>query len=128
MGSVSIWHWIVVLLIIGFPIVAIVGGFQKKVLIKHSHTGLMKYGYVGWSWTYYLFGWFVPITRGEIGIGALHLIISLLTLGIFQVVTSFLYNKQYMTRMLLAGWELADSEERNNLARVKLNISSNQTF
>jgi hypothetical protein len=37
---------------------------------------------------------------------------------------SFLYNRQYMTRMLTQGWVLADSPENNAYAMQKLNIAT----
>jgi len=69
------------------------------------------------------FWFFLPIFRGEIGIGLLHLVFSILTLNIFQLVMSFLYNKQYTSRMLTSGWQLSDEETVNALARKKLKIS-----
>ena len=125
MGSLSIWHWLIVLLLIGAaPLIGIaVIGWQRKFQIKHLQSGLIKNGFVGWSWTYQLFGWFVPIFRGEIGIGLLHLVLSVCTFGIFQTVMAFLYNRQYTSRMLLQGWELADTEEANNYAKLRLKIA-----
>ena len=67
-------------------------------MIQHPASGLIKNGYFGYSWTYLFFGWFVPLIRGELGIAALHLIFSIVTLGIWQFILSFIYNKQYMTR------------------------------
>ncbi len=121
----SIWHWIIVL--VGFsPLIIglIVMGAQKRVLVKHTQSGLTKSGYVGYCWTYFFFSWIVPITRGEIGIGVLHLILSVGTLGIFHLIMPFLYNKQYMTRLLTTGWQLADNEQLNALAKIKLGIAS----
>ena len=71
-----------------------------------------------------LYVWFfLPIFRGEIGIGLLHFVFSVLTLNIFQLVMPFLYNKQYTSRMLTSGWQLSDEETVNSLARQKLKIS-----
>ena len=98
-------------------------GMQKKVKLTHSDSGLNKYGYFGYCWTYCIFGFFVPIFRGEIGIGLLHLVFSILTFNIFQLVMPFLYNKQYTSRMLTSGWQLSDEETVNALARKKLKIS-----
>ena len=64
-------------------------------------------------------GFFVPIFRGEILIGVLHLIFSLVTFGLFQLVIPFLYNKQFTSRMLTSGWELSDKEENMQIARLK---------
>jgi hypothetical protein len=35
----------------------------------------------------------------------------------------FMYNKQYMTRMLTSGWVLAGSESDNAAARAALGIA-----
>ena len=125
MGSFSIWHWIVVLIVFSPLIIGLmVMGAQRRILVKHGASGLTKSGYVGYCWTYFFLGFLVPITRGEIGVGVLHLILSVVTFGLFQLIMPLLYNKQYMTRLLTSGWQLADSEELNALARQKLSIAS----
>ena len=124
MGSFSIWYWIVVILLFSpFFIGVLLMGLQKRVLIKHTQSGLVKSGYVGFCWTYWFFGWLVPVIRGEIGIGVLHLILTICTFGLFQIIMAFLYNKQFMTRQLTSGWVLSDTEELNILAKTKLGIA-----
>ena len=98
-------------------------GWQKKIKVKHKQSGVEKYCHVGYSWTYFLFGFFVPIFRGEISIGIFHLIFTIVTFGIFQFVMPFLYNKQSSIRLLTNGWDLNDTEENNTLARVRIGIS-----
>jgi len=100
------------------------GNFMAtKVIIQHPVNGLTKNGYYGYSWTYLFFGWFVPLIRGELGVAALHLLFSLFTFGIWQIIVSFLYNKQYMTRMLEKGYVLKDTEENMAKARIALGIA-----
>lgn len=129
MNIVSIWLWIIlavlVLVVVG-PIIFGLAflGFQKKVLLKHEQSGIVKNGYVGYSLTYLVFGWIVPIVRGEILVGVLHLVLTLFSFGLFQLLMPCLYNKQYMTRLLTNGWQLADTDAMNQIARVKLNIPS----
>lgn len=94
-----------------------------KVIIQHPINGLTKNGYFGYSWTYLFFGWFVPLFRGELGVAALHLLFSIFTFGLWQIIVSFLYNKQYMTRMLEKGYVLKDAESVMSSARVKLGIA-----
>ena len=101
---------------------AFMGG-QKRINLKHSDSGLNKSGFIGYSWTYFFFGFFVPIFRGEIGIGLMHLIFSVITFGVFHLIMPFLYNRQYTTRLLTSGWKLNDSDDRNILARLKIGIS-----
>lgn len=83
----------------------------------------MKTGLYGFSWTYLFFGWLVPVFRGELGVGALHLLFSVVTFGLWQFIACFIYNKQYMTRMITNGWELAGSEEENLKARAALGMA-----
>ena len=94
------WLWLILLILLSPIIIGLaLMGLQKKVRLIHPQTGLAKTGYVGWSWTYFLFGWLVPVIRGEIGIGVLHCILTFATFGIFQWIMSMLYNRQYMTRI-----------------------------
>jgi hypothetical protein len=129
MGSFSIWHWIVVLLVllILFSPVIIgiaVMGIQRSVIIKHEPSGLLKKGFYGYSWTYLLFGFFVPLFRGEIAIGLLHIILNIVTFGVFQVIMPYLYNRQFMTRQLTSGWVLADAAPKIAEARMRLRIAA----
>ena len=98
-------------------------GWQKGIVIVHKESGIKKNCFVGYSWTYFFFGFFVPIFRGEISIGIFHLIFSIVTFGVFQLVMPFLYNKQSSIRLLLNGWELNDSEENNLFASSKIGIT-----
>jgi hypothetical protein len=127
--SFSIWHWLILAIVLapfifGFVLI----GLQKKVRIQHTSSGIIKNGYVGWSWSYFIFGWCVPVVRGEIAVGLIHMALTFFTFGFFQIVMSFLYNKQYMTRMLTQGWVLADTPERNHFAMQKLNIAPFNSF
>jgi hypothetical protein len=96
--------------------------FAKKVRIIHEASGIAKDGYVGFSWTYLLFGWFVPVIRGEVGVGLIHLAITFVSFGLSQLIFPFLYNRQYMNRMLTSGWTLDSADPHYELARQKLNI------
>ena len=99
-------------------------GWQRKVKVKHRVSGVEKYCFTGYSWTYFFFGFFIPIFRGEIAIGIFHLIFTMLTFGIFQLIMPFLYNKQSSIRLLTSGWELNDTEDKMSFAKSKIGISS----
>ena len=117
---------LIIILIFFLPLILglIIMGVQKKINLKHTNSSLNKPGYVGYCWTYFFFSFFVPIFRGEILIGVLHLIFSIVTFGIFQLVIPFLYNKQFTSRMLTSGWELSDTDEHMQLARLRLGIGN----
>ena len=116
---------LLILLFLFIPLILglIFMGTQKKIILKHKDSGINKNGFVGYCWTYFFFGFFVPIFRGEISIGIFHLIFALVTFGLFQLVMPFLYNKQFSTRLLTNGWGLNDTEEKNELARLKIGIA-----
>ncbi len=83
---------------------------------------MTKKGFYGFSWTYFCFGWLVPLFRGETSTGFIHLLLSIITGGIWQIYMCFKYNEQYMDRMITSGWELAGSEDENSMARAALGI------
>lgn len=95
----------------------------RTVMIQNKYNGLTRKGYFGFSWTYFFFGWWVPLIRGELSVAALHFLFTLITLGLWQFIVSFLYNKQYMVRMLEKGYELQDDEQTMAQARVALGIA-----
>ena len=118
--------FLVIIIIFFSPLILglIFMGAQKKINLKHTNSSLNKPGFVGYCWTYFFFSFFVPIFRGEILIGVLHLIFSVVTFGLFQLVIPFLYNKQFTSRMLTSGWELSDTEKNMQVARLKLGIGN----
>ena len=125
MYEISIVSMIIILVIFSPLIVgSIFLGWQKKIKVRHNESGIEKNCFVGYSWTYFLFGFFVPIFRGEISIGVFHLIFSLVTFGIFQLIMPFLYNKQSSIRLLNNSWSLNDIDENNQIARKKIGIPS----
>jgi len=119
----NFWIWALVFVVLSPLILGLLLiGLQKKVLIIHSVSGIAKNGYTGYSWTYLFFGWFVPVVRGELGVGVLHLVITLVSFGLSQLIFPFLYNRQYMNRMLTSGWVLDMADPNYETARQKLNI------
>ena len=125
MFEFSIWHW-AVLVVIFSPVILGIAllGLQKSVRIIHLNSGLAKNGYVGYSWTYLVLGWFVPMFRGELGIGVLHFAFTLISAGLSQLIFPLIYNRQYMTRMLTSGWQLDSSDPNYDLVKHKLNVIS----
>ena len=95
----------------------------SKINIRHKEGGIIKTGFYGFSWTYLFFGFFVPLFRGELGVGALHLLFTLVTGGLWQLIVCFLYNKQYMTRMLTRGWILDGSDSEKTMASSALGVA-----
>ena len=125
MGSFSIWHWLVVFIIFALPVLigALLMGFQRSVAIVHKDSGMRKNAYFGFSWTYMIFGWMVPLVRGEIGIAAIHFVLTVCTFGLTQCIFCFLYNKQHLSRLLLDGWQMDPSDANYAAACKKMGIA-----
>lgn len=125
MGEFSFLHWLIFAILVS-PIVLglLILGLQKPVRIIHRDSGLVKTGYIGYSWTYLLFGWFVPLIRGELGIAVLHLVITVFSAGLSQLIFPFIFNRQYMQRMLTAGWHLDPLDANYGLGQRELGIQS----
>lgn len=94
----------------------------KRVMLRHPVTGVVKAGAYGFSWTYLFFGFLVPMYRGELVVAALHLLFTIASAGISQLVFPFVYNRQYMQRMLEAGYVLHDDERVMAAAREALGM------
>ena len=95
----------------------------QKVMMKNPQTGLMKKGFYGFSWTMFLFGFWVPIIRGDLRGVLLALVIAIFTLGLGFWVWAFFYNKQYTTRLIEKGYQFADNDAINSMARLKLGVA-----
>ena len=94
------------------------------VMMKHPDTGLVKKGFVGFSWTTLFFGGFPALFRGDFLMGVVFIVLGCFTLGISSVIIAFFYNKQYTTKLVESGYQFADNEGVNSLARAKLGIAA----
>ncbi len=66
MFEFSIFHWFGFVLLISPIVIGLwLLGVQKPVRLIHTDSGLVKTGYIGYRWTYLVFGWFVPVMRGD---------------------------------------------------------------
>ena len=83
--------------------------------INLQKGNLIKKGFVGFSWTTFFFGFFVPLFRGDWLWLVIMLLLGLASCGIANLILAFLYNKFYTTKLLENGWEPADYFSRNTL-------------
>lgn len=76
--------------------------------IMKNQFGAVKTVKVGFSWTMLLFGFFVPLVRGDWKWAILSLALSFITAGICWIVLPFFYNKFYIKGLIEKGWLPAD--------------------
>ncbi len=93
------------------------------VMLKNPKTGVVKKGFYGFSWTMLFFGGFPYLFRGDLVMGLVMIVVQTVTFGIGTLIWAFLANKSYTTKLIEQGYELADSDGINAMARAKLGIS-----
>lgn len=76
---------------------------MKQILI--NEVGIMQKVKIGFSWTTFFFGPFVPLVRGDIKYFFIMIIASFLTFGISNIIFAFLYNKFYINDLLNKGYK-----------------------
>ena len=84
-------------------------------MIGLEKNGIQKKSFVGFSWTTFFFGFFVPLIRGDIKWFLIMLILSFLSFGLAQFILCFLYNKFYTVNLLEKGYSPADEFSRSIL-------------
>lgn len=102
-----------------------------KVTLKQTSTGLVKNGFIGFSWTTLFFGMFPALFRADfltfIGGFVILLILGLFTAGIGSLVAmlvwAFMYNKYYTRKLVEKGYILADTPELNAQAAQALGVA-----
>ena len=81
--------------------------------MRHSKTGITKEGFIGFSWTYFFFGFFVPLFRGHYPYAGIHFLISLANVwsfGIIGLVMAFFFNKFYTLRLIEEGYDFVEPD------------------
>ncbi len=91
--------------------------------ITLDKAGMKKQVKVGFSWTTFFFGFFVPLFRGDLKWAAIMFVttalIGVFTMGfgslIIGIVFSFIYNKLYIKDLIEKGWTPANEDSSNTL-------------
>ena len=83
---------------------------DQEVNLKKGNV--VKKGFVGFSWTTFFFGFFVPLFRGDIAWSLIMLIAALCTFGLSNLVFCFFYNKKYTDNLLREGFEPIGEADR----------------
>ncbi len=91
------------------------------ITLRNKDTGLIKECTTGFSWTTLIFGFFVPLIRGDFKWAAILIILSMLAGGptfgcgavFVDFIIAFLYNKIYIRNLMERGFVPADEDSRN---------------
>lgn len=86
-----------------------------QIYLKND-AGVLKECKIGFSWTTFFFGFFVPIFRGDWKWMLIMLIAAPVTFGISSIVFAFIYNKIYIKDLLEKGFMPMNDSDREALA------------
>lgn len=86
-----------------------------KIQLKYPSSNVMKNCKVGFSWTMFFFGLFVPIVRGDLKWTFFSLVLMFITFGLFWFILPFFYNKVYIKDLLEKGYVPSSEHSKNIL-------------
>lgn len=86
-----------------------------KASLRHE-SGVAKEIKVGYSWTSFFFGFWVPAIRGQWSDFAIMFISLVPTFGILPLIWTFKINKMYCQHLLEKGYKPASQEDADLLA------------
>lgn len=75
--------------------------------LKNPNTGQLRAAPVGFSWTTFFFGIFVPLLRKDLVMVLVMLVLGIVTFGIAFLVFPFIYNKIYLKGLLKRGYRVS---------------------
>lgn len=76
---------------------------------KNTHNGQTRLAPVGFSWTTFFFGFFVPLLRKDWVGAVIQFALSTITMGISCLVFPFIYNKMYIKSLVSDGFVVTHS-------------------
>lgn len=90
--------------------------------MRNSQTDQIKQVKVGFSWTMFFFGFWVPLFRGDWRWLVVMLLLDIIGIwsygtvsSIANIIMAFLYNKLYIEDLIKQGWYPADASAENAL-------------
>lgn len=78
-------------------------------------VGQTKKAKIGFSWTTFFFGFFVPLFRGDAKWTIVMLLAGIFTALLANILLSFLYNRFYICDLLSNGFRPADDSSEHAL-------------
>ncbi|MFC3801817.1 hypothetical protein [Cohnella sp. GCM10012308] len=96
---------------------------MMRISLRHS-SGVTKQVKLGFSWTFFFFGLWVPLFRGDFRNFFRIWGLSIVTLGIYGIISWWAYNGHYVRSLLEKGYGPADEWAKTALVDRRI-ITSN---
>ena len=96
---------------------------SSKIIFTNPNTGAIKEAPVGFSWTTLFFAGIPALMRGHIGMGAVILILGILTLWWSDIIFAFIYNKSYIKNLIGEGYKVTSTTIPEEQIAAKLGMT-----
>jgi len=96
---------------------------SSKITFTNPNNGNTKEAPVGFSWTTLFFAGIPALMRGHIGMGAVIIILGILTLWWSDIVFAFIYNKQYIKHLISEGYKVTSTTIPEEQIAAKLGMT-----
>ena len=93
-----------------------------KLNLKNPSTGEIKQAPVGFSWTTFFFGMFVPLIRADWLMAVIMLGVAMITFGLSNIVFAFIYNKLYIKNLIYKEGFKVTGSNNGNLDKVSASL------
>lgn len=90
------------------------------VKLRNLNTNEVEQVKVGFSWTMFFFGAFVPLLRGDWKWLLISLLANSLSIGFFCFILSFVYNKIYIKEKLNNNWVPNSESDAQSLKQANI--------
>jgi hypothetical protein len=98
-----------------------------KIQMRHRQNGIYKDGFIGFSWTYLFFGFFVPLLRGHYRYALYHFLIFVFSgplVPLVQFILAFKLNRWYTLDLIEQGYYFDTSPELKAHACNELGVAN----
>tara|TARA_B100000963_G_scaffold255515_1_gene224108 strand:+ start:503 stop:808 length:306 start_codon:yes stop_codon:yes gene_type:complete len=94
------------------------------ITFQNKKTKQLRDAPIGFSWTNFFFGFFVPLFRSDWKWAAIFFVLGWITFGFACFVTAFFYNKLYTDELIRNGFKVKSLNGADkNLIKLKLGLS-----
>ena len=94
------------------------------ITFENKKTKQLKLAPIGFSWTNFFFGFFVPLFRGDWKWAAIFFAVGWITFGFGSLITAFFYNKLHSQELLNSGFRIKSLNGADkNLVKAEWGIS-----
>jgi hypothetical protein len=97
---------------------------MAAIQMKHKDSGMLKSVPVGISITVILFGFFVPLFRGDIKGALIGVLFAWLAWIPGNIIFSFIYNKMFINDLVAKGYIPADDFSKNILIQKGISFAN----